>query len=178
MAERDRFRGCRDNRSRAGGSEARAAAAPGARRGRPHVRERDRLAERHPGAPRAAPDGGRARSASPGPPSFFKHQASAGQQSETGWEGRESFAAPDVAHDRYREANAEEMSLANLRVADVVNTVDKTIGTVSEVVLGPDTSARFVGVDFGRPRGDGGDVRTYADAAREELANGPRPQSQ
>jgi hypothetical protein len=125
-----------------------------------------------------------------------EQQASAGQQDETWRQGRESFAAPQVERDDYRQATSEEMSLANLLDADVFNTNDENIGTVSEVVLDPDTSARFVVVDFGTLLGDGsapvalgfdevtvlrddgGDVRAYVDATRQELETAPRYQSQ
>jgi hypothetical protein len=69
------------------------------------------------------------------------------------------------------------MSLDNRLDAQVFDANDRNIATVSEVVIEPDGSSRFVAVDFGGltvVRDNGGDIRDCVAAAPAELEDAPR----
>lgn len=119
--------------------------------------------------------------------------AQPGVQQDPQWRGdRQTMAAPQMQREGFQQAEAQEITADNLLGANVYDVNDENIGSVSDVVMGPEGQAEYAVIDIGGFLGLGthtvaigfdemqvlhdegwADLRVYVDATQEELENMP-----
>jgi sporulation protein YlmC with PRC-barrel domain len=119
--------------------------------------------------------------------------AQPGVQQDQQWRGdRQALAAPQMQREGFQQAEAAEITADNLLGANVYDVNDENIGSVNDVVMGPEGQAQYAVIDIGGFLGLGthtvaigfeelqvlhdegwADLRVYVDATQEELENMP-----
>lgn len=112
---------------------------------------------------------------------------------QNAWRGdRQTLAAPQMQREGFQQAEAAEITADNLIGANVYDVNDENIGSVSDIVMGPDGQAEYAVIDVGGFLGFGthtvaigfdemqvlhdegwADLRVYVDVTQEELENMP-----